>query len=96
MLWVLRAPLFALWPGSSKLRMDASTTVGVWMEPVGLKPECSMALKRLGRHMPPRTGIHRLQSSHGTHTQPTPTCCLGFPSSVTGIMLLWQGNFFKT
>lgn len=34
------------------------------------------------------------QSSHRTCTQLI-THCLGFPSSVTGIMLLWQGNFFK-
>lgn len=71
----------------------AARTCG--LEAKGERLMCSTMLERLGPHLPLCTGIHRRHSSHGTRTQPMPASCLGFPSAVTGIILLWQGNFLK-
>lgn len=67
-LLTLRAPcgpLFVLCLELSKLLVDASVTVGTWMETVGSNPKerscrAAQGAEETWHHMPPHTGIHHL------------------------------------
>lgn len=94
MLWALHAPLFALWLELSKLHTDCGRVARTGgLEAKGERLMCSMMLKRPGQHLPPAQECTAGRAP-GTQAQPAPASCLGLPSAVTGIILLWQGKFF--